>query len=147
MIATVYVTRNGLLEPLGQSQVFGYLRGLSQHFRITLITYEKDEDWSDAERVTEVRAACARLGIRWLPQRFQRRPRLVAPALSMIRMAWLLRREVRGQDARLIHARSYIPAVVAMVVGRLAGVPFLFDMRALWPEELITAGGCGAGRC
>ena len=140
MIATVYVTRNGLLEPLGQSQVFGYLRGLSQHYRITLITHEKDEDWSDAERVAEVRAACAQLGIRWLPQRFQRRPRLVAPALSMIRMAWLLQREVRGQDARLIHARSYIPAVVAMVVGRLASVPFLFDMRALWPEELITAG-------
>jgi glycosyltransferase involved in cell wall biosynthesis len=140
VIATVYVTRNGLLEPLGQSQVFGYLRGLSQHYRITLITYEKDEDWADADRVAEMRAACARLGIRWVPQRFLRRPRLVAPALSMIRMAWLLWREVRGQDARLIHARSYIPAVVAMVVGRLAGVPFLFDMRALWPEELITAG-------
>jgi glycosyltransferase involved in cell wall biosynthesis len=55
-------------------------------------------------------------------------------------MVWLVRREVRRQGASLIHARSYIPAAVAMVVSRLTGVPFIFDMRALWPEELITAG-------
>jgi glycosyltransferase involved in cell wall biosynthesis len=58
----------------------------------------------------------------------------------MLRMVWLLRREVKGQGARLIHARSYIPAAVAMIVSQLTGVRFIFDMRALWPEELITAG-------
>ena len=58
----------------------------------------------------------------------------------MLRMAWLVRREVRGQGVRLIHARAYIPAAVALLVGRATGVPFIFDMRALWPEELITAG-------
>lgn len=140
MTPTIYVTRNGLLEPLGQSQVLGYLRGLSQQYRVTLISYEKDEDWADANRVAEMRATCAQLGIHWLPQRFWPRPRLVAPALSLVRMAWLVRREVRRQGAQLIHARSYIPAVAAMAVGRVVGVPFLFDMRALWPEELITAG-------
>lgn len=140
MTPTLYLTRNGLLEPLGQSQVFAYLRGLSRHYRITLISYEKDEDWADRARVAAVQADCDRLGIRWLPQRFQPRPRMIAPALSMLRMVWLARREVRGQGVQLIHARSYIPAAVARVVGWMTGVPFLFDMRALWPEELITAG-------
>lgn len=140
MTATLYVTRNGLLEPLGQSQVLAYLRGLSQHYRITLITHEKAEDWSDAARVAALREECARLGIRWLPQRFHPRPKLIAPAISMARMGWLLWREQRRQGAALIHARSYLPAAMAMVVGRLTGVPFIFDMRALWPEEMITAG-------
>lgn len=136
---TIYLTRNGLLEPLGQSQVMAYLRGLSRDYRITLITYEKNEDWADAARMVSMRAECDRLGIRWLPQRFRPQPKVIAPALSMLRMVWLLRREVRGQGARIIHARSYIPAAVAMIVSRLSGVPFIFDMRALWPEELITA--------
>lgn len=140
MIASVYLTRNGLLEPLGQSQVFSYLRGLSQEHRITLITYEKDDDWADTQRVAKLRAECERLGIRWLPQRFRPQPKVIAPAISMVRMVWLVAREVRRQRVRLIHARSYIPATVALVVSRLTGVPFLFDMRALWPEELITAG-------
>jgi len=140
MTPTLYLTRNGLLEPLGQSQVLAYLRGLSRGYRITLITYEKDEDRADAGRMEAMRAECERLGIRWLPQRFRPRPKVIAPALSMLRMVWLLRREVRGQGARLIHARSYIPAAVAMIVSRMTGVPIIFDMRALWPEELITAG-------
>lgn len=140
MIPTLYLTRNGLLEPLGQSQVLAYLRGLSRHYQITLITYEKDGDRADAVRVAAMRAECERLGIRWLPQRFRARPKVIAPALSMLRLIWLTRREVRGQGVRLIHARSYIPAAAAFFVSRMTGVPFLFDMRALWPEELITAG-------
>ena len=39
-----------------------------------------------------------------------------------------------------MHARSYVPAAIALLLHRLTGVPFIFDMRALWPEELITAG-------
>lgn len=140
MTPTLYLTRNGLLEPLGQSQVLAYLRGLSRDYRITLITYEKDEDRSDAARMGRVHAECDRLGIRWLPQRFRPRPKVIAPALSMLRMVWLVRHEVKVQGAQLIHARSYIPAAVALIVSRLTGVPFIFDMRALWPEELITAG-------
>lgn len=136
----LYLTRNGLLEPLGQSQVFAYLRGLSQEYRITLITYEKDNDRADTGRVSQARAECEALGIRWLPQRFRSKPRVIAPALSMMRMIWLALRETRRGNVRLIHARSYIPAAAALIVHRLTGVPFIFDMRALWPEELITAG-------
>jgi len=137
---TLYLTRNGLLEPLGQSQVFAYLRGMAREHRVTVISYEKAEDWVDAARVAALHAECERLGIRWFPQRFVPQPKVIAPALSMIRMVWLVAREVRADGVRLIHARSYIPAAVALMVGRITGVPFIFDMRALWPEELITAG-------
>lgn len=140
MTPTLYITRNGLLEPLGQSQVLAYLRGLSRDYRITLITYEKDEDSADTARMAAMQGECDRLGIRWLPQMFRPRPKVIAPALSMLRMVWLVRHEVRGQGVRLIHARSYIPAAVALIVSRLTDTPFIFDMRALWPEELITAG-------
>ncbi|TIP05724.1 MAG: glycosyltransferase family 4 protein [Mesorhizobium sp.] len=140
MTPTLYLTRNGLLEPLGQSQVMAYLRGLSRSHAVTLITYEKDEDRADAARMAAAQAECDALGIRWLPQRFLPRPKMIAPALSMMRMAWLVRREVLRHGIRLIHCRSYIPAAVVMAVTRFTRTPFIFDMRALWPEELITAG-------
>lgn len=140
MIPTLYLTRNGLLEPLGQSQVMAYLRGLSRDHRITLITYEKDEDRADALRMACARVECETLGIRWLPQRFLAGPKGLAPALGTLHMVWLVFRKVGMRRVRLIHARSYIPAFVALVIGRFTGVPFIFDMRALWPEELITAG-------
>ena len=140
MNSTLYLSRNGLLEPLGQSQVFSYLRILSSRYRITVISYEKFEDWQDTARVNQLREECEQLGIRWLPQLFLPQPKVIAPALSMLRMTWLVFKEVRNQRACLIHARSYIPATVALVVSRILNVPFIFDMRALWPEELITSG-------
>ena len=138
-IETLYLSRNGLLEPLGQSQVMSYLRGLSRDYRITLITYEKPEDWSDTVRMDQARADCAAHGINWLPQKFAPRPKIIAPAFSMIRMVWLVWREVRRDNIRLIHARSNIPATAALAVSRITGVPFLFDLRSLFTEELITA--------
>lgn len=139
MTPTLYITRNGLLEPLGQSQVIAYLRGLSKDYRITLITFEKLEDRANAQAMVEARRACEELGIRWLPQKFRRGPRIVAPALSILRMYRLARREILRGNGCIVHARSYIPAIVALALWCRTGVPFIFDMRALWPEELISA--------
>lgn len=137
---TLYITRSGMCEPLGQSQVLAYLRGLSKSYAYTLISFEKPEDLADGEAMQRIRDICADHGIRWLPQRFRYSPPLLAPAWSMLQFLWLCLREVRQGNAALIHARSYIPAAVAALVNRLTGTPFIFDMRALWPEELITAG-------
>ena len=71
---TLYLTRDGLLEPLGQSQVMAYLRGLSRDYKITLITYEKPEDWANSEAMTRARADCQAHGIDWRPKSFSRHP-------------------------------------------------------------------------
>lgn len=138
--SVLYITRNGMLEPLGQSQVLGYLRGLSRDYRITLVSFEKAEDLADSVAMQRVRDDCNEHGIAWRPQRFYRRPRLVAHVWSLSILIFICLREVRRGNASLIHARSYLPAAVAMLVGRITKTPFIFDMRALWPEELITAG-------
>lgn len=138
--SVLYITRNGMLEPLGQSQVFSYLKGLSRDYSISLISFEKPEDSISRAAVESVEEGCRSFGINWLPQRFHYRPPLLAPGWSMVVFLALCLREVRRGNAELIHARSYIPAAVALVVHKLTGTPFIFDMRALWPEELITAG-------
>ena len=138
--STLYLTRNGLLEPLGQSQVLSYLKGLSQDYQITLITFEKPEDLADTQAMAKANADCEAHGIDWRPKSFRRSPKLLAPAWSMFEMFWSALQAARRGDAQLIHARSYLPAAAAWAVFRLTGTPFIFDMRALWPEELITAG-------
>lgn len=140
MKAALYLTRNGLLEPLGQSQVMAYLRGLSRDHKITLITLEKPQDWADAEAMARARVDCEAHEIDWQPRPFHHRPRLLAPAWSQLVMTAAALRLARSREVGLIHARSYLPAGVAWLVWRLTGTPFIFDMRALWPEELITAG-------
>ena len=138
--STLYLTRNGLLEPLGQSQVLSYLKGLSRDHQITLITFEKPEDLADTQAMVKADADCKAHGIDWRPKSFRHRPKLLAPAWCMFEMFWSALQAARRGDAQLIHARSYLPAAAAWAVFRLTGTPFIFDMRALWPEELVTAG-------
>ena len=48
-------------------------------------------------------------------------------------------REARDMDVKVIHSRSYLPTLVAFAITRFTKTVFIFDMRALWPEELIMA--------
>lgn len=141
MSHVLYLTRNGLLEPLGQSQIWPYLRGLSRDHRITLISFEKPVDRCDPVAMQKMRQQCVSHDICWIPLQFRSQPRPWAPALAIPQLAlvalWQWRRRPSPQ---LVHARSYVPGAIALLLHRLTGVPFIFDMRALWPEELITAG-------
>ena len=49
-MSILYITYDGILEPLGESQVLQYLRHLASDFRIVLISYEKPGDWADRDR-------------------------------------------------------------------------------------------------
>lgn len=136
----LYLSYTGISEPLGQSQVLSYLCRLSADHAITLITCEKPEDWTESNKMGALEKVCADHRIRWFPLKYYSYPRYLAPMFSIARMLWLGGREIHMGRIQLIHARSYIPAVAAFLLSKVYGVPFIFDMRALWPEELIAAG-------
>ena len=87
MKQVLYLTRNGLLEPLGQSQIFPYIRGLSRNYQITLISFEKPADIADPSLLHRARVQCTELGLRWFPLRFRLKPRPWAPALAIPQLA------------------------------------------------------------
>jgi glycosyltransferase involved in cell wall biosynthesis len=136
----VYLSYTGLLEPLGQSQVFEYLRCLAKWHEVTLISFEKASDLVDRRRVDEAGRACESEGIRWRRRAYHKRPRLIATAWDLLILLLEARRIVRSGRIELLHARGYIPAFAALALKRLYGTPFLFDMRAFWPDEMVTAG-------
>jgi glycosyltransferase involved in cell wall biosynthesis len=136
----LYLSYTGLLEPLGQSQVLAYLRRLATDHAITVVSFEKPADLANEEAVAACRRDCEAHGIRWWPLTYHTRPRLPATLWDMLRLLLRsLRIRLRG-DAEVIHARSYVPAFVALLVKRLTGTPFIFDMRAFWPDEMVSAG-------
>ncbi len=137
--SVIYVTRNGLLEPLGQSQVLGYLLELSNDYNIVLFTREKEADWANLPQRERQQAQCEAHNIDWRPSLFKPRRTFLTPLRDMLDSALEVKNAVLETNASLIHARSYLSAAVARWVSRKTGVPFIFDMRALWPEELIVA--------
>lgn len=136
----LYLSYTGLAEPLGVSQVLGYLTRLAKTHQITLVTVEKSADLADCALIAARRQACDAAGIRWIPLRYHHRPRLLATAWDLLILTGTALKEAIGSKADIIHARAYIPCFVAVLVGAFTRTPFIFDTRAFWPEELIAAG-------
>ncbi|MCU5788094.1 hypothetical protein B27N_03097 [Alcanivorax marinus] len=136
----LYLSYTGMLEPLGRSQVLSYLSRLSSEYMFTLVSFEKPADLADDNAVTSLRAECEQYGIDWRPQTYHHRPRMLATAWDLLTLLWQTCRFSFGKEVRLVHCRSYIPAITAWLCGKLTRKPFIFDMRALWPDEMVTAG-------
>src|SRR5438128_2127787 len=80
----LYISYDGMLEPLGQSQVIAYLRKLSGDNDIHLLSYEKTADWLQREEVKEMRAMLAQASIVWHPFRYHKRPSALATAWDIL---------------------------------------------------------------
>jgi glycosyltransferase involved in cell wall biosynthesis len=138
----LYISYNGLIEPLGSTQILPYVLALAEGFAITILSFEKpvrtpEEDRRDAAATG---ALLSRHGIAWIPLRYHRRPSLPATAFDIAAGTVRALREHRRQPFQLTHARGYVPAAIACLVKTFAGVPFIFDIRGLNAEEYVDAG-------
>src|ERR1700682_5724655 len=73
----LYISYNGMLDPLGQSQVIPYLRELSKcNVGFTLLSFERDAAFTGdgPARCEELRRQLAENGIEWHRLRYHQRP-------------------------------------------------------------------------
>ncbi|HSG08332.1 MAG TPA: glycosyltransferase [Longimicrobiales bacterium] len=139
----LYVTYDGLLEPLGASQVLPYVRYLSRKgVSLEILSFEKPEA-DRGERRVHLERSLAAEGIGWTGLRYHRAPTLPATAWDVLvgrkevgRWATALRRQGRRG---LVHARGYLPGLMGMA-GKARGAKLLFDMRGFWVDERIQGG-------
>ena len=136
----LYITYDGVLEPLGQSQVLAYLEHLARDYTVHLVSFEKPEDWKLIEERNGITRRMLRAGIHWHPRRYHKRPSALATAwdigVGIVSSVWLVLR----YRLRIVHARSYVPSVMALAIKRMTGTKYLFDMRGFWADERVDGG-------
>jgi glycosyltransferase involved in cell wall biosynthesis len=139
-LGILYISYDGMLEPLGRSQVVAYLKHLAVGRRIHLISFEKPEDWANVTEREQLAQEIGKTGIVWHPLRYHKRPSALATAWDIacgIALGlWLVMR----YRLSIVHARSYVPSVMALALKRLAGVKYIFDMRGFWADERVDGG-------
>jgi glycosyltransferase involved in cell wall biosynthesis len=142
--AILYLTYDGLTDPLGQSQVLPYLAGLARRgHRITIVSCEKAA--AMAEFGSQVREACDAARLEWVPLRYRKRPPILSTLLDLVAMrrAAFALTKVRKYD--IVHCRSYLTALVGLALKRRRKLRFLFDMRGFWIDERFERGIWPAG--
>jgi glycosyltransferase involved in cell wall biosynthesis len=138
--ATVlYISYDGLLEPLGQSQVLQYLRELARDHRVILLSWEKASDWNNTAWRDSVRGAARAANIAWVPLRYHKSPSALATSWDILAGMVVAAYLVARHRVEIIHARSYVASVIALALKRALGTRFIFDMRGFWPDEKVDA--------
>jgi glycosyltransferase involved in cell wall biosynthesis len=133
----LYLSFDGLLEPLGTSQVARPVCGLSDRgtARFTVISLEKPADLANAPALASMRRRLSSHAVRWVRVGYYAGSR--GAVLNLSRMLARAMAEVAQRPTSLVHARSYLPGTVALALWKAHGVPYLFDFRGYWIDERI----------
>ena len=135
--SVLYLSYDGLTDPLGQSQILPYLGGLSR-YTITIISFEKKDRFETGK--ASVQEFCRTHNLNWVPLAYHKSP----PVFSTLYDVWKLRRKARSLHReyhfKIIHCRSYIAALVGVWMKRKYDVKFIFDMRGFWADERVEGG-------
>jgi len=139
----LFISYNGMLDPLGQSQVIPYLKELSKlGVEFTLLSYEREHAYTDEgrSRSDALSAELLEFGIEWHRLRYHKWPSLPATAFDVAAGVRYAARMIRRRQIAMVHARSHIPALIALRLKRRLGTRMIFDVRGLMAEEYIDAG-------
>lgn len=140
MRRVLYISYDGMLEPLGQSQVLAYQKMLAKDHFICLMSYEKKKDWKDSEQRERLQHEVKEASILWRPLRYHKTPSLLATFWDVFVGVLIGGFLIKRYKLELVHARSYVPALIAIFLKRLTGTRFVFDMRGFWADERIDGG-------
>jgi glycosyltransferase involved in cell wall biosynthesis len=127
----IYLSHNGAASALARSQVIPYLEGLSDRgFNIELFTFERDgiPVWRPEH------------GLAWHPIRSRPGSSILDKVLDIASGILAVLYATVVKRVAFIHARSYVAAAVALVVGAITRRPYVFDMRGFLPEEFREVG-------
>ncbi len=137
----LYLVYWGAGEPLGQALVLPSVKRLAQlGARVTLVTFDKTEDFKQHEDMAAIRRELEALGIRWISLRYHRSPQVPAKVYDAIN-GWA--RSIAAQLAGrtdIVHARTFVGGLMGLVLARLLRAKFVYHNEGFYPDEQVDGG-------
>lgn len=136
---TLYITFDGLSDPLGQSQILPYLRGIATNgFHITILSCEKNERLEKEEK--HILELIKDLPISWNYILYDEEGSFLSRFLYIQKLSRLATGLCKSSNITLVHCRSYLASLIGLTLKRKFGIPFIFDMRGFWADERLDGG-------
>ena len=135
MAKALYFSYDGLLDPLGQSQIIPYISAISAAgHSITIVSYEKVERTKEQIKVMDI--MLQKIGIKWV--RLEFRPGKFWALKRLISGVLILRKLCKNLQPDFLHLRGFVPAVIFQL--SFSRVPFLYDFRGFALGEWADIG-------
>ena len=139
MTEILYLSYDGMTDPLGQSQVIPYLAGLSKYgYHFHLISFEKSENFRKEHN--HILQLLRSHNIEWHPLSYTKRPPVISTMRDLSRMKKRAAEIISKHNIELVHCRSYISGLTGIALKEKFGIKFIFDMRGFWADERVEGG-------
>ena len=136
----LYLTYDGLLDPLGESQILPYIKWITKfQDNVVVLSFEKAEKafYGQEQKSKQINED----GIKWKPIRFTKGYGPVGKLWDLLKMYFWALLLARMYSVDIIHARGHTAAQVGLFVKKLSGAKLIFDFRGLWVDERVDKGG------
>lgn len=138
-IRVLYLSYDGMTDPLGQSQVLSYLRPMAeQGVRFDLISFEKPHLFETKKDMID--KMISGKSINWRPLSYTKKPPVISTVKDIFKGWQEIKRLYKKQHFDIVHCRGYISALLGLRAKRKYGSRFIFDMRGFFPDEKKESG-------
>jgi glycosyltransferase involved in cell wall biosynthesis len=139
-LPSLFITYDGLLDPLGGSQILPYVYSIAQHPRpLHILSFEKPDRFSAG--ADALHRELSQYGIGWTPLSFTSRLGKLGKLWDLARMYYWGAYLVAKHRVKVVHARGHPPAQIGLFLKRILGTKLIFDFRGLWVDERVDKGG------
>jgi glycosyltransferase involved in cell wall biosynthesis len=136
----LYLSYDGLLDPLGQSQILPYLTALRGDVSsMRIISFEK-EDYN-AAMLLDTQALLSKLDISWSKRRFTPSHHVAIKFLDVLKFFFLFTRLYFAEKPDVVHARGHPMAIFSACFKYIFNFKLIFDYRGIWADERVAKGG------
>lgn len=134
----LFLTYDGMTDPLGQSQVLSYLKILSKEFSFDVLSFDKPEIYAQKEQL--VHDFIKGYDIRWIPMMYTKSPPILSTVMDL-QAGWKKIKQL-GKETHydIIHSRGCIIGSLALKSQKYFNAKMVFDMRGWWADEKRDSG-------
>jgi glycosyltransferase involved in cell wall biosynthesis len=135
----LFISYDGMTDPLGQSQVIPYLEGLTKvGYQFTILSCDKPQKYKAHK--TDVENLIKRIPINWVSLPYHKNPPVLSSVYDFFRMRQKAIQLHAEYKFDMVHTRPGIPQLVALYLKKKLGVRYLNDIRGFWADERVDGG-------
>ena len=144
MKKVLYLSIDGLLEPLGESQVLKYCFGISKHYKVIIFSLEKSSDLKDLTRLKLLEKTIDDHGISWYKGKYNNLSNFFSNPINLLKSLFIILKILFVErEIHFIHLRGYVLGPIVLILRRFLRIRILFDMRGFWPDEKVDRASWG----
>jgi glycosyltransferase involved in cell wall biosynthesis len=137
----IFVSIDGMTDPLGQSQVLPYMCSLAKlGYKIEIVSCEKTANWNLNHQAMD--AIINKAGIVWNYCFYKTGKPFISQLQNYHSLKKLVisRISTTNKNDTILHCRSYLAGLIGLHCKKKFNTGYVFDMRGFWADERIEGG-------